>query len=264
MSEQAHSAVGLLQFLVAVEWRPPPLLLSAGSSPYCVKVSQIPGFLTSWPSQYSKQQQCMSPSPTLNLPVSILSFGSRERKFPAFKGLMWKSWVHFLGNPGKSLHFKIHNQNLHFIFITIHNVKVTLHKVKVMSLSRVWLFGTPWTVAYQAPLSMWFSRWEYWSGLSLPSPGDLPDPGIEAGSPALQVASLPSEPPGKQASRWRFQYLPEDQGLQNFLSWWLKTLIPETAWDPLGICTINKPPGNGMCSQLGQLLSGTTWVGLGT
>ena len=53
------------------------------------------------------------------------------------------------------------------------------------------------TVAYQAPLSMGFPRQEYWSGLSFPPPGDLPDPGIEPGSPALQVYSLPSEPPGK-------------------------------------------------------------------
>ena len=56
---------------------------------------------------------------------------------------------------------------------------------------------TPWTVAYQASLSMGFSRQEYWSGLPFPSPGDLPDPGIEPGSPALQADALPSEPPGK-------------------------------------------------------------------
>ena len=55
----------------------------------------------------------------------------------------------------------------------------------------------PWTVAYQAPLSMGFSRQEYWSGLPFPSPGDLPDPGIEPGSPALQADDLPSKPPGK-------------------------------------------------------------------
>ena len=58
-------------------------------------------------------------------------------------------------------------------------------KVKVKSLSRVQLFATPWTVAYQATLSMGFSRQYYWSGLPFPSPGDLPDPGIEPGSPAL-------------------------------------------------------------------------------
>ena len=56
---------------------------------------------------------------------------------------------------------------------------------------------TPWTVAYQAPLSMGFSRQECWSGVSLPSPGDLPDPGLKSGSPTLQAEALPSEPPGK-------------------------------------------------------------------
>ena len=55
--------------------------------------------------------------------------------------------------------------------------------------------ATPWTVAHQAPLSMGFSRQEYWSGLPFPSPGDLPDPGIEPRSPALQADALPSEPP---------------------------------------------------------------------
>ena len=53
---------------------------------------------------------------------------------------------------------------------------------------------TPRTAAHQAPLSVEFSRQEYWSGLPFPSPGDLPDPGIEPKSPALQVDSLPSEP----------------------------------------------------------------------
>ena len=62
------------------------------------------------------------------------------------------------------------------------------------SLSRVQLFATSWTVAYQAPLSMGFSRQEYWSGLPFPSPRDLPNPGIEPGSPALQTDFLPSEP----------------------------------------------------------------------
>ena len=56
---------------------------------------------------------------------------------------------------------------------------------------------TPWTVALQAPLCMGFSREEYWNGLPFPSPGDLPNPGIEPGSPALQADSLPAEPPGK-------------------------------------------------------------------
>ena len=64
-------------------------------------------------------------------------------------------------------------------------------------LTHVQLFAIPWTVAYQAPPSMEFSRQGYWSGLPFPSPGDLPDPGIEPRSPALQADALPSEPPGK-------------------------------------------------------------------
>ena len=59
--------------------------------------------------------------------------------------------------------------------------------MKVKSLSRVRLFVTPWTVAYQASQSMGFSRQEYWNGLSFPSPGDLPDPGIEPRSPTLET-----------------------------------------------------------------------------
>ena len=55
----------------------------------------------------------------------------------------------------------------------------------VKSLSHVWLFATAWTIAYQAPQSMEFSRQEYWSGLPFPSPGGLPNPGIESRSPAL-------------------------------------------------------------------------------
>ena len=70
-------------------------------------------------------------------------------------------------------------------------------KVKVKLLSHVWLFVTPWTVAYQAPPSMEFSRQEYWSGLPFPSPRDLPDPGIKPRSPALEAKSLPSQPPGR-------------------------------------------------------------------
>ena len=56
---------------------------------------------------------------------------------------------------------------------------------------------TPWTVVYQAPQSMEFSRQECWSGLPFPSAGDLPNPGTEPGSPTLQADALPSQPPGK-------------------------------------------------------------------
>jgi len=56
---------------------------------------------------------------------------------------------------------------------------------------------TPWTVAHEALLPMEFFRQEYWTGLSFPSPGDLPNPEIEPGPPILQVDILPSEPPEK-------------------------------------------------------------------
>ena len=63
------------------------------------------------------------------------------------------------------------------------------------------------TAVYQAPPSMEFSRQEYWSGLPLPSPGDLPDPRIEPGSPTKQVDALPSEPPGKPPNMEHFMNL---------------------------------------------------------
>ena len=59
------------------------------------------------------------------------------------------------------------------------------------------VFVTPWTVVHQVPLSMEFSRQEYWSGMPFPSSGKLPDPGIEPGSPALQADFLSTEPLGR-------------------------------------------------------------------
>ena len=64
-------------------------------------------------------------------------------------------------------------------------------------LSHIRLFAILWTEACQAPPSMGFSRLEYWSGLPCSPPGDLPNPGTEPRSPALEANSLPSEPPGK-------------------------------------------------------------------
>ena len=66
-----------------------------------------------------------------------------------------------------------------------------------MKVSQLCVTAIPWTVACLAPLSMEFSRQEHWSGLPFPSPGDLPNPGIEPRSPALQADSLPTEPLGK-------------------------------------------------------------------
>ena len=69
--------------------------------------------------------------------------------------------------------------------------------------AKSYLFVTPWTAAYQAPLSMEFSRQEYWSGLPFPFPVDLPNSGIKPKSPALQVDSLPTEPPGSPTTSER-------------------------------------------------------------
>ena len=81
------------------------------------------------------------------------------------------------------------------IFSLLPHTELYSHeKVKVL-LSCVQLFVTPWTVALQDPLSMEFSRQEYWNGLPFPSPGDLPDPEIEPRSPTLEADALTSEPP---------------------------------------------------------------------
>ena len=108
---------------------------------------------------------------------------------------------------------------------------------EVKLLSGVRLFATPWTVAYQAPPSMGFSRQEYWSGLPFPSPGHLPDSGIEPRSPALQADALTSEPPGKtltyvqtfettirvvnSLSSWRFLIPYSNFSLPPLLTFWI-------------------------------------------
>ena len=96
--------------------------------------------------------------------------------------------------------------------------------MKVKLLSRVRLFETPWTAAYQAPPSMGFSRQEYWSGVPFPSLGDLPNPGTEPGSPALQetqIRSLGWEDPLEKGMAthssilaWRIPWTEEPGGLQ--------------------------------------------------
>ena len=97
--------------------------------------------------------------------------------------------------PGSPVPGTLQARTLEWVAISFSNA--WKWKVKVKSLSHVWLFTTPWTAAFQAPLSMGFSRQQYWSGLPLPAPGDLPNPGIEPRSPALQTDALPSEPSRK-------------------------------------------------------------------
>ena len=84
----------------------------------------------------------------------------------------------------------------------VKNLPAMQEKVKVKLLSHVQLFAMLWTVVQQAPLSMGFSRQESWSGLPFPSPGDLPNPGIEYGSPTLQADSLPWQNRRRQCNSW--------------------------------------------------------------
>ena len=86
--------------------------------------------------------------------------------------------------------------NFHFTLYQHFDAWLLLFSCSVVSDS----LETPWTIAHQAPLSMGFSRQEYWSELPCPPPGDLPSPGIKPMSSALKADSLPSEPPGKPSS----------------------------------------------------------------
>ena len=81
-------------------------------------------------------------------------------------------------------------------------------KVKVLVVQSCPTLFDPWTITHQAPLSMGFPRQEYWNRLPFPSPGNLPDPGIEARSPALLANSLPSEPPRKLILGYCLSYKP--------------------------------------------------------
>ena len=94
----------------------------------------------------------------------------------------------------------------HLMLVRMAIIKMTANnkcwKVLVAQVMFDSFFATPWTVACQAPLSMRFSRQEYWSGLPFPSSGHLPDPGIKPRFPVLQADSLPSEPPGKLPTPW--------------------------------------------------------------
>ena len=109
-----------------------------------------------------------------------------------------QSHVHRVGDAIQPSHpLSLPSQNIWIRFYSFIAKYLQLPFYVLKSLSPVRLFVTPRTVAYQASPPLGFSKQEYWSGLPFPSPGDLPDPGIEPRSPALQADALPSEPPGK-------------------------------------------------------------------
>ena len=123
--------------------------------------------------------------------------------FPYFSHLLGSAMWFGKGNLGSRLLVTVSNLKK-FKFPNNERCRHRLYIIcnKVKSLSHVQLFVTPWTIAYQAPPSMGFSRQEYWSGLPFP-PGDLPDPGIEPGSPTFQADALTSEPPGNPNKQQR-------------------------------------------------------------
>ena len=128
-------------------------------------------------------------------------------------------------------------------------------KVKSLSLVRLFvtlrtvLFVTPQTVAYQASLSMGFSRQEFWSGLPFPSPGDLPNPGIEPGSPSLEADALTSEPPGEALPKLNKIKVP--LGFAAFLvlitrKFWFKALEIKVFLNPEDLRSSHYMPGSPM------------------
>ena len=97
--------------------------------------------------------------------------------------------------------------------------------IVVYSLSHVWLFVTPWTIAHQIPLSMGFPRQEYWSGLPFPSPGDLPDPGVKLASPALQADSLPLSHLGSPHTCFKYVFFIYSPHNQTFILFWMPVIF---------------------------------------
>ena len=101
-----------------------------------------------------------------------------------------------------------------FLFLTYFTLYNRLCAYMISHFSCVQLFATPWTIAWQAPLSMGFSRQEYWSRLPGPPPGDLPHPGMEPASlmsPALAGRFLPLAPPGKAMTDFRVIHFYSDR-----------------------------------------------------
>ena len=139
-------------------------------------------------------------------PEWVISLGSwklehlaQHSYYPAIPPCLWLKHLGKLQHG--SLSFAVPPLSFLICQLVCHlNFHLILMKITfchVLSHSHAQLFETPWTVAHQSPLSIEFSRQEYQSGLPFPSLGDLPDPGIETASPALQVDSLLTEASGK-------------------------------------------------------------------
>ena len=142
------------------------------------------------------------------LTVSVVAFPElslsinrslKQLGYPFRLPLMHKSLN--LGDPGVLLASLSQLYLLNFSMLFLPLLFPFLIFVKVWSAQSCLMLCNPWTAAHQAPLSMGFPRQEYWSGLPFPSPGYLPNPGIEPRSPTLQAVSLLSKPRGKPTAR---------------------------------------------------------------
>ena len=128
--------------------------------------------------------------------MSFKKYGKIRSWF--LKEMMNTGCSKYVGNSKLTLYtLYVYITNTIYIVISNTEIKIDIIKHQCQSLSDVRPFVTLSNVVHPAPLTMEFSRQEYWGRLPLPSPGDLPNPGIKPGSPALQADSLPSEPPGK-------------------------------------------------------------------
>ena len=179
---------------------PPPLAspLSTDSHPrLCRQLNkQLPAKLDYMPFRKALADHCLHPvNPSSWSPTSLCSTKSLLLWLKMHLGVVnppgpQGPWMWRISSP---IPDRL-NQNPH---LTVTSRWDHTRVFLCLVLSCVQLFATPWTVALQAPLSMRFSRQEYWNGLPCPPPGDLSNPRVKPRSPALQVDSLPSEPPGK-------------------------------------------------------------------
>ena len=146
--------------------------------------------LISWPQ--SPSAVILEPKKIKSVTVSIVSL-STCHEVMGLDAMILVFWM-LSFKPTFSLSFFTFIKRLFSSSLSAIRVVSSVY-LKLSCLSRVWLFAIPWTVAYQALLPMEFSRQEYWSGLTFPSPGDLPNAGIEPRSPSLQAAEVTDTSP---------------------------------------------------------------------
>ena len=145
---------------------------------------KLPTSIGSWKKQESSRKTSTSALLSTPNPLTV--------RITTKCGKFWKRWEYQTTWPASwEILMQVRKQQLEL------DMKQQTASKSESEVSHVWLFVTPWTVAHQVPPSMEFSRQEYWSRLPFPSPGDLPNPGIEPVSlvsPHWQADSLPAEP----------------------------------------------------------------------